>query len=156
MEGPPILKDEVRNALRKSQNGKAAGEDGITTEMIRTLEEFGVDTLTDLYNDMYATGHIPEELLQSVYITLPKKPRATECSDFRTISLMPHVMKLFLKVIQERISQKINSEVGSNQTGLRPGSRTTEGLFFFNNYSTEACRCQPRSLYVLHRLLESL
>ena len=118
--------------MRKSQNGKAAGEDGITTEMIRALEDFGVDTLTDLYNDMYATGHIPDELLQSVYITLPKKPRATECSDFRTISLMPHVMKLFLKVIQERISQKINREVGCNQFGSRPGSGTREGLFCFN------------------------
>ena len=45
---------------------------------------------------------------------------------------MPHVMKLFLKVIQERISQKINSEVGSNQFGSRPGSGTREGLFCFN------------------------
>ena len=131
-EGPPIMKSEVREALRKSQNGKAAGEDGITTEMLRALEEFGVDTLTDMYNDMYATGHIPDELLQSVYITLPKKPRATECSDFRTISLMPHVLKIFLKVIQERINQKINSEVGSNQFGSRAGSGTREGLFCFN------------------------
>ena len=70
---------------------KAAGEDRITTEMISVLEDFGVDTLTDMFNDMYETGHIPEELLQSVYITLPKKARATECSDFHTISLMPHV-----------------------------------------------------------------
>ena len=96
------------------------------------LEDFGIDTLTDMFNDMYSTGHIPEELLQSVYITLPKKARATECSDFRTISLMPHVLKIFLKVIQERISQKINKEVGNNQFGSRPGSGTREGLFCFN------------------------
>ena len=131
-EGPPILKSEVKEALKNSKNGKAAGEDGITTEMIRALEDFGVDTLTDMFNDMYETGHIPEELLQSVYITLPKKARATECSDFRTISLMPHVMKLFLKVIQSRINQKINSEVGCNQFGSRSGSGTREGLFCYN------------------------
>ena len=91
-----------------------------------------MDTLTDMFNDMYSTGHLPDELLKSVYITLPKKARATECSDFRTISLMPHVLKIFLKVIQERISQKINKEVGSNQFGSRPGSGTREGLFCFN------------------------
>ena len=118
-EGPPILKSEVRNALNNSQSGKAAGEDGITLEMIRALEDFGVDTLTDMYNDMYSTGHIPEELLESVYITLPKKTRATECSDFRTISLMPHVFKIFLKIIQERINQNINREVGCYQFGSK-------------------------------------
>ena len=85
-----------------------------------------------MFNDMYETGHIAEELLQSVYITLPKKARATECPDFRTISLMPHVMKLFLKVIQSRINQKINSEVGCNQFGSRSGSGTREGLFCYN------------------------
>ena len=68
----------------------------------------------------------------SVYITLPKKPRATAFSDFRTISLMPHVLKIFLKVIQERISKRIDCEVGSTQFGFRPRSGTREGLFAFN------------------------
>ena len=131
-EGPPILISEVRNALKKSQNGKAPGEDGITTEMLKLLEDFGVQKMTELFNDMYSTGHIPDELLKSVYITLPKKPRATECADHRTISLMPHVLKVFLKVIQERINHKINNEVGSNQFGSRAGSGTREGLFCFN------------------------
>ena len=77
-EGPPILKSEVRRAIKNSQSGKAAGEDGITLEMIRALEEFGVDTLTDMFNDMYSTGHIPDELLKSVYLTLPKKARSND------------------------------------------------------------------------------
>ena len=131
-EGPPILKSEVRNALRKSQNGKAPGDDGITTEMLKLLEDFGVEKMTELFNDIYSSGHIPDELLKSVYITLPKKARATECADHRTISLMPHVLKVFLKVIQERINHKINKEVGSNQFGSRAGSGTREGLFCFN------------------------
>ena len=131
-EGTPILKSEVRNAMMNSQNGKAPGEDGITTEMLRALEDFGVDRLTELFNDMYSTGHMPDELLQSIYITLPKKARATECSDYRTLSMMPHVLKIFLKVLQERNKQKINREVGSNQFGSRPGSGTREGLFCFN------------------------
>ena len=131
-EGPPIIPAEVRNALRKTQSGKAPGEDGITTEMLKQLEDYGVEKLTELYNDIYTTGHIPEELLLSVYITLPKKPRATECADFRTISLMPHTLKIFLKIIQERINKRIDREVGKTQFGFRPCSGTREGLFAYN------------------------
>ena len=76
-EGPQIIQSEVRKALKSSQTGKAPGKDGITTEMLKQLEEFGIEKLTELYNEIYSTGHIPEELLISVYITLPKKPRAT-------------------------------------------------------------------------------
>ena len=68
----------------------------------------------------------------SVYITLPKQARATECSNFRTISLMPHTLKIFLKVIQARIGTKIDSEVGPTQFGFRPGSGTREGVFCYN------------------------
>ena len=122
----------MRKALKSSQTGKAPGEDGITTEMLKQLEEFGIEKLTELYNEIYSTGHIPEELLISVYITLPKKPRATECSDFRTISLMPHTLKIFLKIIQNRIARSIDREVGRTQFGFRPGSGTREGIFAFN------------------------
>ena len=77
--------------------------------MLKLLESFGVEKLTDLYNEIYNTGVFPEELLKSVYITLPKQPRATDCSNFRTISLMPHALKIFLKVIQARIGSNIES-----------------------------------------------
>ena len=130
--GPPILKEEVERAIRKSQGGKAPGDDGITVEMIKLLEDFGIDKLTDLYNEIYSTGTFPEELLKSVYITLPKQPRATDCSNYRTISLMPHTLKIFLKIIQERIGGKIDKEVGQTQFGFRPGSGTREGIFCFN------------------------
>ena len=92
--GPPILKDEVRKAIKNSQLGKAPGDDGVTTEMIKILEEFGVEKLTTLYNEIYQSGIFQEELLISVFITLPKQPRATDCSNFRTISLMPHTLKI--------------------------------------------------------------
>jgi len=62
----------------------------------------------------------------------PKKPRATECSDFRTISLMPHTLKIFLKIIQNRIAHSIDREVGRTQFGFHPGSSTREGIFAFN------------------------
>ena len=133
LEGPRILRSEVEKAIKDSPAGKAPGEDGINAEAVKILEDFGTEKLTDLFNDIYESGHIPEDLLQSVYITLPKKSKVVKCEEHRTISLMPHVMKMFLKVVLERIKQKINREIGEEQFGFRPGSGTREGIFCISN-----------------------
>ena len=51
-DGPPIMKDEVRKAVKSMKSGKAAGSDKITVEMIESLDEFGIDMLTDCLNAM--------------------------------------------------------------------------------------------------------
>ena len=51
-DGPPIMKDEVRKAVKSMKKGKAAGPDKITVEMIESLDEFGIDILTDFLNAM--------------------------------------------------------------------------------------------------------
>ena len=88
MEGPPILKDEVRDALKKMKTGKAAGPDGVTVAALSALGTWGLDKITDLLNLIYDKGEIPDEMCKSVFIMLPKKPGATECGLYRTISLI--------------------------------------------------------------------
>lgn len=78
-EGPPISRTEVEKALRKMKNGTAAGGDEITAEMLKALGDFGIEKLTVLFNNIYNTGFLPEEMLSSIYITLPKKPKAPDC-----------------------------------------------------------------------------
>ena len=130
-EGPPILKSEIERALKK-MNCKAAGGDEITSEMLKALGDFGIDKLTLLFNKIYDTGFLPDEMLSSTFITLPKKPKANECGDYRTLSLMSHITKLLLRVIQERIYKKIDDEVGETQFGFRKESGTREGIFSLN------------------------
>ena len=94
-DGPPInsiMKDEVGKAVKLMKKGKTAGPDKITVEMIESLDEFGIDMLTDFLNAIYDSGEIPSDLSKSIFIALPKKPGATECESHRTISLMiePH------------------------------------------------------------------
>ena len=67
---------EVESALKRMKNGKAAGEDGITAEMLKALQEFGIQKLTTLFNNIYDTGFLPEEMLSSTFITLPKKTKS--------------------------------------------------------------------------------
>ncbi|GFR82666.1 hypothetical protein ElyMa_000632200 [Elysia marginata] len=85
--GPPIMKDEVRAAIRKMKAGKATGPDGVAVEMIEALEEYGVEKLTSILNEIYDTGEIPADISRSVFIAFPKKPGATECELHRRISL---------------------------------------------------------------------
>ena len=130
--GPQITKHETENALYKIKDGKAPGLDEIPIEMLKALEDFGIEKLTDLFNKIYETGHLPDDLLQSVFITIPKKSKANDCSDFRTISLMSHTTKVLLRIILERIKGKINKEIGENQFGFRSGCGTREGIFALN------------------------
>ena len=144
--GPPILKAEVENAIKKTKEGKAQGEVGITIEMLKVLGEFSINTLTDLFNEIYESGHIPEELTRSVFITLSKKAKANKYTDFRTISLMPHVTKILLRVILERIKHKINREVGEEQFGFRSENGTREGIFCLNTI-TQKCIEKQQDVY---------
>ena len=76
-DGPPIVKDEVRKAVKLMKKGKTAGPDKITVEMIESLDEFGIDMLTDFLNAIYDSGEIPSDLSKSFFIALPKKSGAT-------------------------------------------------------------------------------
>ena len=64
-----------------------------------------------------------------MFVKLPKKPKATACSDHRTISLMSHVMKILLRVIIARNTNTIERDIGETQSGFRQKIGTREGIF---------------------------
>ncbi len=84
IEGPEIMKAEVKYALNRMKHGKATGPDNIPAEAIESLEDLGIDMVTKLLNALYDTGAIPTEMSRSVFIALPKKTGATDCELHRT------------------------------------------------------------------------
>lgn len=128
-DGPPILRDEIRNALHHAKTRKAAGPDEIYVEVLKLIEEEHLDALTDLFNVIYCSGQIPIDWLKSTFVTLPKKKNAKKCEDFRTISLMSQVLKLFLNIIHARIRVRCDEQLGDSQFGFRAGVGTREALF---------------------------
>ena len=128
-EGPSILEQEVIKALKHMKAGKAPGADGVTTEMFEALGSFGTLRLTNLLNKIYDTGNIPEDMSKSIFIALPKKTRATECEDHRTISLMSHTTKILLRIIMNRIRPKIRPEIAEEQFGFMEGKGTINAIF---------------------------
>lgn len=81
-EGPPILITEVEDAIKQTKVRKTPGPGNITVEEIQALGNFGSEVLTKLFNDIYDTRYLPQDLKKSIYIPLPKKDRAIDCEDF--------------------------------------------------------------------------
>ncbi|GFR76701.1 RNA-directed DNA polymerase from mobile element jockey-like [Elysia marginata] len=129
IEGPPILKAEVEKTINDMKNGKAAGPDQIPIELLQALGNWGIDQLTKLLNRIYDTGNIPKDMLISTFITLQKKPGATECENHRTVSLMSHTLKLLLKILLTRIRSKIKPEISETQFGFVANKGTTNAIF---------------------------
>lgn len=73
---PDILKGEVLKVMREAKSGKAVEPDKVHAEVLKTLEEDGLDALTALFNKIYRTGVLPDDWLKSTFIPLPKKPNA--------------------------------------------------------------------------------
>ena len=133
IEGPEILKDEVRFAIKQMKRNKACGPDNIYAELLQATDEFRVDKVTEIANDMYNSGNIPEDLSKSIFIALPKKPGATECELHRTISLMSVVIKVILRILMQRMRNKIRPEIDKTQCGFMNDTGTRNAIFILRN-----------------------
>ena len=147
MEGPPILESEVEKAIKEMNKGKAIGPDLIPVEAYEALDEKGIKKLTTLVNNIYDTGNIPNDMLTSTFITLPKKPGTTDCECHRTISLMSHTLKLLLKILMARIRNKIQPEISETQFGFVKDKGTTNAIFTMTML-TERCIEMQKDLYL--------
>lgn len=135
-------------AVRDMKAGKAAGPDEVHGELLKTLhDDDHLTVLTSLFNKIYRTGQLPQDWLQSTFIPLPKKPNAKRCEEFRTISLMSHVLKLFLKVLHRRIYRKCEDLLTDTQFGFRGGFGTRDALFAMQ-VLVQRCRDMNKDIFL--------
>jgi hypothetical protein len=127
-KGPEILKSEIEKAIDEMKNNKAEGVDGIPAELWKELGDKAKAEMNELCKDMYETGKLPKDFTRTILIPLQKKANATECGDFRTISLIAHASKVMLKVVTKRIEAKAKKFIGRNQFGFRKGCGTREAI----------------------------
>ena len=93
--GPSITSTEVKHAITTLNNNKATGTDLIAAEMLKALDDGPLGKLTQLCIEIYNTGYWPKELKESIFIPIPKKPKATRCQEYRSISIMSQVTKIY-------------------------------------------------------------
>ena len=90
---------------------KAGGGDGIPVELFQILKDDAVKVLHSICQQIWKTQQWPQDWKRSVFITVPKKGNAKECSHYCTIALVSHARKVMLKVLQARLQQYVNHEL---------------------------------------------
>ena len=100
---PDILECEVKWALESITTNKANGGDGIPDELFKILTDDVVKVLHSICQQIWKTQQWPQDWKRSVFIPMPKKDNAKECSNYRTIVLIAHASKVLLKILQARL-----------------------------------------------------
>ena len=97
---PDILECEVKWVLGSITMNKASGGDGISVELFHILKDDAVKVLHTICQQIWKTQQWPQDWKSSVFIPLPKKGIAKECSRYRIITLSSHTSKLMVKILQ--------------------------------------------------------
>ena len=116
---PDILECEVKRALESIITNKASGGDGIPVELFQILKDDTVKMLHSTCQQVWKTQQWPQDWKMSVFIPIPKKGNAKECSNYRTIALISHASKVMLKILHARLQQYMNRELPDVQAGFR-------------------------------------
>ena len=104
-----------------SPTNKASGGDGIPAELFQILKDDAVKVLLSICQQIWKTLQWPQDWKRSVFIPVPKKGNAKECSNFHTIALISHASKVMLKILQARLQQYMKCELAHVQPGFRKG-----------------------------------
>ena len=107
---------------------KASGGDGIPVELFQILKDDAVKVLHSICQQIWKTQQWPQDRKRSVFIAIPKKGNAKECSNYRTIAFISHTDKAMLKILQARLQQYMNAEFPDVQTGFRKGRGTRDKI----------------------------
>ena len=119
---------EVRCALESITTNKASGGDGIPAELFQILKDDAVKVLHSICQQIWKTQQWPWDWKRSVFIPIPKKGNAKECSNYCTIALISHASKVMLKILQARLQQYMNRELPDVQAGFRKGRGTRDQI----------------------------
>ena len=105
---PDILEYEVKWALESMTTNKASGGDGIPVELFQILKDDAVKVLHLICQQIWKIQQWPQHWKRSVFIPIPKKGNAKECSNYCTIALISHVSNIMHKTLQARLQQYMN------------------------------------------------
>ena len=125
---PDILECAVKWALGSITTNKPSGGDGISVELFQILKDDAVKGLHSICQQICKTQQWPQDWKRSVFIPIPKKGNAKECSNYCTIALISHTSKEMLKILQARLQQYMNCELPDVQAGFRKGTETRDQI----------------------------
>ena len=129
---------------------KASGGDGIPVELFQILKDDAVKVLHAICQQIWKTEQWPQDWKRSVFIPIPKKGNAKECSNYHTIAVISHISKVMLKILQARLQQYGNHELPDVQAGFGKGRETRNQIANIHWIIEETREVQIKHLLLLY------
>ena len=129
---------------------KDSGGDGISVELFQILKDDAVKVLHSICQQIWKTQQWPQAWKRSVFIPIPKKGNAKECSNYHIIALISYASKVMLKILQARFQQYVNRELPDVQAGFRKGSGTRDQIANIHWIIVKAREFQKKHLFLLY------
>ena len=141
---------EVQWVLESITTNKASGGDEIPVELLQILKDDAVKVLHSICQPIWKTQQWPQDWKKSVFIPIPKKGNAKECSNYHTIALISHANKVMFKILQTRLQQYVNHELPDVQAGFRKGRGTRDQIANICWIIEKAREFQKKHLFLLY------
>ena len=123
-----ILECKVKWPLGSITTNKASGYDRIPVELFQILKDDAVKVLQSICQQIWKTQQWPQDWQRSVFIPIPKKGNAKECSNYHTIAPISHTSTVMSKILQARLQQYVNHELPDVQAGFIKGRGTRDQI----------------------------
>ena len=134
---------------RKHHYEQGSGGDGIPAELFQILKDEAVKVLHSICQQIWKTQQWPQDWKRSVFIPIPKKGNAKECSNYRKTVLISHTSKVMLKILRNRLQQYMNHELPDVQAGFRKGKGTRDQTVNIHWIIEKAREFQKKYLFLL-------
>ena len=114
--------------MQKLAKRKSPGPDDVPAELLQYGGDVVIDLLHEICVEVWESGAWPDDWTRSLFIPLPKKGDILQCSNHRTIALVSHASMILLRVMLNRIQQKLQVEISDEQVGFRPKRGTRDQI----------------------------
>ena len=129
---------------------KASGGDGIPLKLFHIFKDYAVKVLHSIFQQIWKTQQWPQDWNKSVFIQIPQKGNAKECSNQCTIALISHTSKVMLKILQARLQQYVNPELPDVKAGFRKGRGTRDQIANIHWIMEKGKRVPEKHLFLLY------
>ena len=126
---------------------KANGGDGIPAELFKILKDDAIKVLHTICQQIWKTQQGPQDWKRSVFIPIPKKGNAKDCSNYCKIALISHASKVMFKILQAGLQQYLNQELPDVQAGFRKGKGTRDHIANICCIIKKASKFQKKKIY---------
>jgi Reverse transcriptase (RNA-dependent DNA polymerase)/Endonuclease-reverse transcriptase len=133
-----ITYEELKEAIKRLKNGKAPGEDKITTEMAKNMGEKGTCMLLEIMNRAWREEKVPNEWQLGLIVPIYKAGDSKICNNYRGVTLLSTVTKLYERILENRLRNIVDPSLTQSQSGFRKGRSTMDHVFTIKEIITKA------------------